>query len=161
MKILYKSIPLTIFAFSCIFAQVRLLVNTIPKRVEIFLDGQSLGKTPINSGKISIGEHQFKIIKEGYAPLTYDLLVNPAEAVKLDFFLNPIYKIQFKTDQNGLIFELNDVHRWEDKIIRLQLEAGEHFLRVFKLGEVIDEQTITVDEPKTFNYFLNKPISKE
>jgi hypothetical protein len=75
--------------------------------------------------------------------------------------LNPIYKVKFKTDEKGLIFELNGEHRWDDDLIRLKLEAGDHLLRVFKLGNIIDEQTILVDEPKTFRYFLKKPISEE
>jgi hypothetical protein len=41
----------------------------------------------------------------------------------------------------------------------LRLEAGDHLLRVFKIGEIIDEQTIRVDQPKKYNYFLKKPLA--
>ena len=95
----------------------------------------------------------------GYAPLSYDLLVNPAQAVELDFFLNPIYECKFKTDEKGLIFELNGEHRWDVDLVRLRLEAGDHLLRVFKIGEIIDEQIINVDQPKKYNYYLKKPLS--
>jgi hypothetical protein len=43
--------------------------------------------------------------------------------------------------------------------VRLELEAGDHSLRVFKIGEIIDEQIIRVDEPKRFNYYLKKPLT--
>ena len=109
--------------------------------------------------RIKPGLHKFEIKKKGFAPLAYDLLVNPAQAIKLDFFLNPIYKIKFKTEEKGLVFELNGEHRWDVPFIRLELEAGDHFLRVFKIGEIIDEQTIRVDEPKRFNYYLKKPLT--
>ncbi len=153
-----KKILVLIICLSGLLAQIKLSVNTIPKRVEIFLDGKAIGKTPIKNGNISMGEHQFLIDEDGYAPLKYDLIVNASEAVHLDFFLNPIYKVKFKTEENSLIFQLNNEHQWDDKLIRLELEAGEHFLRVFKLGDIIDEQVIMVDEPKSFEYFLKRPI---
>ena len=93
--------------------------------------------------------------------ISYDINVNPSKSVSLDFFMNPVYDIKFKTDEAGLIFELNSSHRWTEDLISMQLEAGDHHLRVYKLGEIIDEQTIRVDEPKKFNYFLKKPISEE
>ena len=143
-----------------IFSQVKLDVNTIPTKVDIHLDGVSIGSSPIRNERISPGLHRFEIKKKGYAPLSYDLLVNPAQAVELDFFLNPIYECKFKTDEKGLVFELNGEHRWDVDLVRLRLEAGDHLLRVFKIGEIIDEQIINVDQPKKYNYFLKKPLSE-
>ena len=142
-----------------IFSQVKLDVNTIPTKVDIHLDGVNIGSSPIRNERISPGLHRFEIKKKGYAPLSYDLLVNPAQAVELDFFLNPIYECKFKTDEKGLVFELNGEHRWDVDLVRLRLEAGDHLLRVFKIGEIIDEQIINVDQPKKYNYFLKKPLS--
>ena len=152
---------LSIFTFcsGIIFPQVKLDVNTIPTKVDIHLDGINIGSSPIRNERISPGLHRFEIKKKGYAPLSYDLLVNPAQAVELDFFLNPIYECKFKTDEKGLVFELNGEHRWDVDLVRLRLEAGDHLLRVFKIGEIIDEQIINVDQPKKYNYFLKKPLS--
>ena len=147
------------FCSGIIFSQVKLDVNTIPTKVDIHLDGVNIGSSPIRNERISPGLHRFEIKKKGYAPLSYDLLVNPAQAVELDFFLNPIYECKFKTDEKGLVFELNGEHRWDVDLVRLRLEAGDHLLRVFKIGEIIDEQIINVDQPKKYNYFLKKPLS--
>ena len=147
------------FCSAIIFSQVKLEVNTIPTKVDIHLDGVNIGSSPIKNERISPGLHRFEIKKKGYAPLSYDLLVNPAQAVELDFFLNPIYECKFKTDEKGLVFELNGEHRWDVDLVRLRLEAGDHLLRVFKIGEIIDEQIINVDQPKKYNYFLKKPLS--
>ena len=147
------------FCSAIIFSQVKLDVNTIPTKVDIHLDGVNIGSSPIRNERISPGLHRFEIKKKGYAPLSYDLLVNPAQAIELDFFLNPIYECKFKTDEKGLIFELNGEHRWDVDLVRLRLEAGDHLLRVFKIGEIIDEQIINVDQPKKYNYFLKKPLS--
>ena len=136
--------------------KVSLSINTIPENVEVSLDGNILGSTPISGKKISAGGHTFQIQKEGYAPISYDLSVNPSKSVSLDFFMNPVYDVKFKTDEVGLIFELNNTHRWTEDLIRMQLEAGDHHLRVYKLGEIIDEQVIVADQPLTFQYYLNK-----
>ena len=159
---MFKTINfLSVFTFcsGITFSQVKLDVNTIPTKVDIHLDGVNIGSSPIRNERISPGLHRFEIKKKGYAPLSYDLLVNPAQAVELDFFLNPIYECKFKTDEKGLIFELNGEHRWDVDLVRLRLEAGDHLLRVFKIGEIIDEQIINVDQPKKYNYFLKKPLS--
>lgn len=135
---------------------VELNVNTIPENVEVHLDGKFIGKTPISGKKILSGNHTFDIQKNGFAPISYDLNVNASKSVNLDFFLNPVYNIKFKTNEPGLIFELNDNHRWTEDMIKMQLEAGDHQLRVYRLGEIIDEQIIVADQPLTFQYYLKK-----
>ncbi len=151
--------PIILIFYSHVLSQVKLEVNTIPTKVDVHLDGVNLGSSPIKNERITPGVHKFEIKKKGYAPLTYDLLVNPAQAISLDFFLNPIYECKFKTEEKGLVFELNGEHRWDVDMVRLRLEAGDHLLRVFKIGEIIDEQTIRVDQPKKYNYFLKKPLA--
>ena len=154
-----KILFLSLFFFADAFSQVKLEVNTIPTKVDVHLDGVNLGSSPIINERVTPGVHKFEIKKKGYAPLTYNVLVNPAQAISLDFFLNPIYECKFKTDEKGLVFELNDEHRWDVEMVRLRLEAGDHTLRVFKIGEIIDEQIIRVDQPKKYNYHLNKSLN--
>ena len=136
--------------------KVELNVNTIPENVKVHLDGKLVGKTPISGQKIFSGNHTFDIQKDGFAPISYDLNINASKSVSLDFFLNPVYNIKFKTNEVGLIFELNDNHRWTEDVIKMQLEAGGHQLRVYRLGEIIDEQIIVADQPLTFQYYLKK-----
>ena len=148
-KIVGKGFPKT---------EVLLNINTIPERVEVSIDGKLIGKTPILGKKIISGFHTFEINKEGFAPISYELNVNPSKSVNLDFFMNPVYDIKFKTDEEGLIFELNDDHRWTEDAIKMKLEAGDHKLRVYKLGDIIDEQTIVADQPLTFQYYLKRGV---
>ena len=138
--------------------EVLLNINTIPERVEVSIDGKLIGKTPILRKKIISGFHTFEINKEGFAPISYELNVNPSKSVNLDFFMNPVYDIKFKTDEAGLIFELNDEHRWTEDAIKMKLEAGDHKLRVYRLGDIIDEQTIVADQPLTFQYYLKRGV---
>ena len=141
-----------------ISSKVSLSINTIPEKVDVFLDGSLIGKTPILGQKILSGDRIFEIRKDGFAPISYELNVNPSKSVNLDFFMNPVYNVKFKTDEVGLIFELNDDHRWTEDAIRMQLEAGDHQLRVYKLGKIVDEQIIIADQPLTFQYYLKRGV---
>ena len=133
MKLFKKLVFISLISFPCVEAQIKLDVNTIPNRVNVFLDGVNLGRSPILNERIKPGLHKFEIKKKGFAPLSYELLVNPAQSVKLDFFLNPIYEVKFKTEEKGLVFELNGRHRWDVPLVRLELEAGDHSLRFLRL----------------------------
>ena len=55
-----------------------------------------------------------------------------------------------------MVFELNGEHYWDVRDIRIDLEAGDHTLRVFKASQLIDEQNIRIDKPETFNYIDKK-----
>ena len=140
-------------------SQIKLDINTIPDEVDVYFDGVNLGKSPIRNERIIPGAHIFEIKKKGYAPLKYELIVNPSKAVEIDFFLNPVHACKFNTKEKGLVFELNGEHYWDIDNIRLDLEAGDHILRVFKASELIDEQNIKIDKPETFNYKEKKTIS--
>ena len=148
-----------LFCVSSIYSQIKLDINTIPDEVDVYLDDINLGTSPIRNERIIPGEHVFEIKKKGYAPLKYELIVNPSKAVEIDFFLNPVHNCKFKTKEKGLVFELNGKHYWDVDNIRLDLEAGDHNLRVFKASELIDEQNIKIDKPETFNYIEKKKIS--
>ena len=158
LKIKIDKSPPKIKKKKTIISKVSLSINTIPEKVDVFLDGSLIGKTPISGQKILSGDRIFEIRKDGFAPIAYELNVNPSKSVNLDFFMNPIYNVKFKTDEVGLIFELNDVHRWTEDAIRMQLEAGDHQLRVYKLGEIVDEQIIVADQPLTFQYYLKRGV---
>ena len=155
-----KYIIIFFFFSSLSFSQIKLDINTIPIEVDVYLDDVNIGTSPIRNERIIPGMHIFEIKKKGFAPLKYELVVNPSESIEIDFFLNPVYKCKFKTKEKGLIFELNGEHYWDVKLIRLELEAGEHILRVFKTSSLIDEQSIIIDQPETFNYILNEPLTK-
>ena len=154
-----KKLTYFLLAISFIFCQIRLDVNTVPEEVDVYLDGVNLGTSPIKNERIIPGIHKFEIKKKGFAPIQYELFVNPSKSVGIDFFLNPIHQIRFKTKEKGLIFELNGEAYWDVDNIRLDLEAGEHLLRVFRAKKLVDEQFIEITHPETFQYRLERPLS--
>ena len=161
MYLLVKYSIIYFLYMSVVFCQIKLDINTIPDEVDVILDDINLGKSPIRNERIIPGAHVFEIQKKGYAPIKYDLIVNPSKAIEINFFLNPVHNCKFKTKEKGLVFELNGEHYWDADNIRLYLEAGDHTLRVFKASELIDEQIIKIDKPETFNYKEKNTISNK
>ena len=157
MKCLISS--LSVIVVNRVFAQVSLNINAIPRKVEVLVDGEKVGTTPLRDVKIKPGTHRFELKKKGYAPLRHSIDVNPAESLKMDYYLNPIYFIKFFTQERGLTFELNDTPKWSQNKIRLEIEAGEHSLRVYQDKKIIDEQNFIVDEPKSIEYIIKKKIT--
>jgi len=147
---------ITLLLFSTLIGQVRLSLVTVPRPADVYIDGDQIGRTPIDQYKIRPGEHEIQIISKGYAPILYPMTINESKAVKLEFFLNPVYDIEFKTDHKDLTFKLNKEHEWNKRKIKLQIEAGDHELRVYRKGVLIDTRSITVDQPTTIRYHLNK-----
>lgn len=57
-------------------------ISTNPEGAEIFLDGNSIGESPVIEHKISAGEHRIFITKMGYTEQEYTVSVKPGENVK-------------------------------------------------------------------------------
>ena len=87
MCFLVKYIIILFLFTQVVFAQIKLDINTIPDQVDVYLDDINLGKSPIRNERIIPGAHVFEIKKKGYAPLRYELIVNPSKAIEIDFFL--------------------------------------------------------------------------
>tara|TARA_B100001079_G_C16381221_1_gene502141 strand:+ start:1111 stop:1608 length:498 start_codon:yes stop_codon:yes gene_type:complete len=143
-----------------LFAQVLLDVNAIPKGSTVLLNGDLIGETPIRSMKISPGNYSLDISAKDYAPVTHEFIVQDAKQVKMNFVLNPLYKIKFKSKDSGLTFELNNEHSWEDNKIKLILESGKHTLRVYDNGHLFDEQIIHINRNMEFVYSRQQQYSE-
>jgi hypothetical protein len=57
-KILFVSLLCSI-----LIGQIKLDVSTIPKRVDVYLDGVNLGRSPILNDRLKPGLHNFEIKK--------------------------------------------------------------------------------------------------
>ncbi len=63
------------------------------------------------------------------------------------------------TNEEGLKYVLDDEHEWWDKKIKLQVESGEHVLKVYKHGEIVDEQILNIDWNRPLEYFLSDTVA--
>jgi hypothetical protein len=144
-----------------LFSQVLLDINSIPSGSTVRLNGASIGETPILAFKVTPGNYTLHISSGEYAPVTHELFVQDVKRVKIKFVLNPLYKVKFRSKDQGLTFELNDEHSWVDNRIKLILESGKHTLRVYENGHLFDKQIIQVNRNMEFVYSRQKPQQNE
>lgn len=138
---------------------IKVFIFSSPDEAELYIDGQLKGETPLGILNLSIGEHLFKLIKEDYAPLEKILDIQPAKKANIEFRLNRLNVLHFTTKEEGLKFVLDDEHEWWDKKIKLHVESGHHVLKVFKRGELIDEQKLFIAWNRPYEYFLPDTVA--
>ena len=138
---------------------IKAFIFSTPDEAELYIDGQIKGETPLGILNLSNGEHSFKLLKEGYAPLKKTLDIQPAKKANIEFRLNRLNILHFMTNEEGLKYVLDDEHEWWDKKIKLQVESGEHVLKVYKHGEIVDEQILNIDWNRPLEYFLSDTVA--
>jgi hypothetical protein len=128
--------------------------TSVPAEADILLDGNVIGTTPLVNYPVEAGDHEVTIVKEDYAPVTKTIQIQPAETLTIEVKLSPFYPVKFYSREDSLTFVLDGEYRWQDKKIKLVMEAGTHHLQVYKLKELVDEQTFTVNQKMKITYEL-------
>ncbi len=54
---------------------------------------------------------------------------------------------------------IDDEHEWWEQDIKLQIETGEHTLKVYKRGKLIDKQVLIIDWNGPLKYLLPDTIA--
>jgi len=128
--------------------------TSVPVEAEVLLDAQSIGLTPVVNYPVEIGDHNVTIKKVDYAPVTKTIQIQSAEALTIEVKLSPFYPVKFYSHEDSLTFILDDEYRWQEKKIKFMMEAGTHHLQVYKLGELVDEQTFSINQKMKITYEL-------
>jgi len=128
--------------------------TSVPVEAEVLLDGGLIGTTPLVHYPVEVGDHEVMIKKEDYAPIAKTIQIQPAEALTIEVKLSPFYPVKFYSREDSLTFVLDDEYRWEEKKMKFLMEAGNHRLQVYKLGELVDEQTFSINQKMKITYEL-------
>jgi len=68
----------------------RVAITTEPEGAEVFVDGEARGRTPLGEPlDVEVGEHQLRVVRDGYRELTRTLSVEPGEPLDLVLTLEP------------------------------------------------------------------------
>jgi hypothetical protein len=84
-------------------------VDTYPSNARIYIDGDHYGRSPQVIGRLEIGYHHIKLMKEGYTPYECDVYIKGNETKHLDIFLDatptqPGYERGDKWDTWGFFY---------------------------------------------------------
>jgi len=87
----------------------RLTIETTPGEAVIFVDGQSFGVSPLNIPRLRSGEHEIRIVREGYKDFVQMVTVVPYTYKSLPCTLEPITP-QLSNEQ------LAEIREWRKKL---------------------------------------------
>jgi len=139
--------------------QIKVFIFSSPDEAELYIDGQLRGKTPLGILDLSIGEHEFRLVKDNFAPLVKTLDIQPSKRAKIEFRMNRLNTLHFITQEEGLKYVFDDDHEWWDKNIKLLVENGKHTFKVYKSGELVDELILDSDWSTRMEYSLPDTIA--
>lgn len=131
--------------------QTPVTITTVPTGVKVVMDGEKLGVSPINNQPISNAVHRFELKLENHALVAKSLEIHPARHLHLEFRLNPIHPVVFKSAVDGLSFSTGGF-TWEGKKARLKMEAGRHRVYVSAGKILTDSLVINVSGPLEYKY---------
>ncbi len=133
--------------------------NNICTGADIFVDGNPIGKFPLQNHRVKSGKHTVTVKKELYLP--YEETIEMTDSAFVD--IKPILKencanIKLKVQDNydaqiycdGVLMGNSE---WEGR-----LEAGNRFIEVKKASHKTYSQRITVNNGVNATILLNKPI---
>jgi hypothetical protein len=138
----------------------KLIVNTNPVGIDIYLDGILVGKTPYNED-ITTGKHNVKLSGDGYVPIEKDINIAKNEYIKInEKFIKGIKvtfkdnlpedaKINIKNKNTNLNFNAGDViyllpdkyellittNRFDDQILNIDLTEGKDIVLELKISK--------------------------
>jgi hypothetical protein len=125
--------------------EVTLLINTIPAGAEVYIDEVLLGKTPILTPKIPIGEHIFKISKEKFATVSKTIVLSKNESNVINETLDSIFSLTINSDPVGAIVNIDSIKKGLTPVT-FQLGYGNSLLQVTKPGYISFQKDMMIQQ---------------
>jgi len=138
-------------------------VYSNPNGVEIELDGQIIGVTPLNFSKIEKGNHILKASLEYYNSFTTEFSISEEKkSHKFNIVLKPKEsQLMFKGAPQSALVKINGEELGNLPIERTNINYGIYNLHVSKPGFHSHEQRITIEKSEPYIYEIKlKPKSK-
>jgi hypothetical protein len=146
-------------------------IKCTPAEAEVFIDGDSVGKTPL--GKVlplTVGEHTIRVSRPGFTPYIDVFKAKSAQVTKLDVELVPISGVLRLASATPAARVFVDDKYVGDAPVEAEMTVGAHAVRVelggfypesFNVsavaGEVVDKSITLKALPPDQNPYLRKP----
>ena len=138
------------------FGHVRIVTN--PPGAVVTVDGEELGKTPLTSGNMAAGEHQFVVALEGFKPIAHTVAIRRQRTTELNFNLQKdLRRIRIVSEPEGARLFLNGEPVGSTPTELAAVQTGEHEVRLTLPGHAMVQETLTVkpdDEVQSFAFRL-------
>ena len=117
--------------------------STVPD-AEVFLDGSTLGKAPIDRHDLASGKHFVIIRKEGYEEFKREVYLFEGQPVSLVADLRNVGKIRFLSSPQGADIVVDGEPIGKTPLERDDIAAGDHVVLLRLNGYYDHKETITV-----------------
>ena len=140
----------------------RIIATSQPQGAKVYLDNVYRGTTPLNLDRVTIGQHQIKLVMAGYQDWSGYVSVSPSRTttVSADLVPFPAYgSISISCNQSSakIFLDGNYIKRtYSNKSVLLEdVEKGYHELLITKIGYKDWSKKIYVSSSKTIKVVVN------
>ncbi|GAB6102214.1 hypothetical protein JCM16138_14370 [Thermococcus atlanticus] len=127
-----------------------LSITSNPSGAEVYIDGSYIGTTPINDYKLSTGQHEVKLAKEGYHEYLKIVTIQPSETTGLNAELSMIKgTLKISSIPSRAKVYIDGSYAGETPLDYYNVSPGEHTIRVEKEGYEVFTRTVTVNPGQT------------
>lgn len=148
-----------------------LSLRCTPDDAEIFIDGDSVGKTPLkNVLPLKVGEHTIRVSRPGFTPFIDVFKAKEGQVAKLEVELVPISGVLRLTAEGTGVRVFVDEKYVGDAPVETELTTGNHAVRAERpgyypesfnvsavAGQVVDKSVTLKELPPDQNPYLRKP----
>lgn len=113
-----------------------LSITSIPNHAIVFVNGDSIGQTPIDKYQVASAKANLLIMKDNYFTVDTTLSMDSRESIRLDVQLQPVARLSFEIIPNDAGLFINDQEIPKEKWSELLLPVGEHQIELQHEGYV-------------------------
>lgn len=131
--------------------QVPVTILSIPSGAKVTANFEKIGVTPINNHLFTSGRYLFEVELDGYAKIVKSIDLYSAKHLEMEFRLNELFPVVFKSKISGLKFETGG-QTWENRKAKLRMEAGRHSVKIYAGYMLVDSVSLVVNGPLNYVY---------
>lgn len=115
----------------------KLTINSNPDEANVFLDGQSMGITPLYLADLEIGPHNIRLTKAGCTAVEQMIDVREGKERKLTLNLPTACSVTFTTDTSGDDIYVDGIYVGKSPLVT-DVSFGEHVFKAIRDGHAIE-----------------------
>ena len=149
----------------------RIIAHSKPNKVEVYLDNNYMGTTPMNLDRITPGQHRIRFVIAGYEDWSKDVSVSPSRTTTVSYNLVPIpeygtgsLSIYCNEDGANIYLDGNYQRRTSARqVVELKnIKQGYHELMITKEGyrDWISSIMVIANQTQSVDTYLDSEISQ-
>jgi len=126
-----------------------LTVYSSPSDAEVYVDGDYVGKTPLEDYKLSTGDHSVVVKKNDYQDYRTTVTIEPGKTTKVEATLSEVpATLEVSSDPSGADVYVDSFYKGTTPLT-IQLSPGSHTVRITKGDYEVYTTTVTLSPGET------------